>query len=435
MKIAVIGTGYVGLVTAVVLADRGHDVITVDNNPEKLAKLRAGISPIYEPGVEDMLASTLATGRLTISDSVAEATQMSEIIFIAVGTPSWEDGSVDMAYVYQVAKEIGSQIKSYKIVVNKSTVPIGTGREVARILQEAGADAKNFDVISNPEFLREGSALKDTLEPDRIIIGSMVPDAADRLSEVYKSFDCPILKTTLESAELIKYASNCFLAVKISYINAFSRIAEICGADVADVAAGMGFDDRIGKKFLQAGLGWGGSCLPKDTLGLLATSREMGYDFGLLEAAVTVNNDQIDHFIDRIRTKLGGFNGKTVGLLGLAFKPNTDDIRYAKSLDIIQAVTAEGGKIRCHDPVAMDNVRSEIGVNDVVVFCNSGEEVAHDCDVLVLVTEWAIFKSMDYAQIANSMNEKILFDGRRALSPAEMESAGFEYFTVGSLHG
>ncbi len=433
MRIAVIGTGYVGLVTAVVLADRGHDVITVDNNPAKLSLLRNGKSPIFEPGVENMLVATIASGKLSISDSVAEATQKSEIIFIAVGTPSREDGSVDMTYVYEVAKEIGNNIHDKKIVVNKSTVPIGTSHEVIKIIQECGVKPELFDVISNPEFLREGSALQDTLHPDRIIIGSLNEEAANRLSKVYETFDCPIVMTSLESSELIKYASNCFLAVKISYINAFSRIAELCGADISDVANGMGFDERIGKKFLQAGVGWGGSCLPKDTLGLLATTRELGYDFALLQSAVDVNNQQIEHFINRVRTKIGGFSGKKVGLLGLAFKPNTDDIRYAKSLDIIRAVTEEGGFIRCHDPAAMSNVQAELGVQGSVVYCTNVDEVPADCDVLILVTEWAIFKSLDFTSYGNQMKSKVIFDGRRFLNSASLLESGFEYFTVGSI--
>ena len=311
MRIAVIGTGYVGLVTGVVLADLGNDVICVDNSPEKLEKLRAAKSPIYEPGIEVLLERNLREGRLTISDSVGDATQKSEIIFIAVGTPAMPDGSPDLRAVEAVAKEIGNNIKEYKLVVNKSTVPVGSGEMVANLIANQGVDRSLFDVVSNPEFLREGSAVYDTQNPDRIVIGASRPEAAERLKKLFEAFDCPVIVTDLQSAELIKYSSNCFLAMKISFINAVSRICELADGNVADVAKGIGLDARISPQFLGAGLGWGGSCFPKDTLGMIDTAKNLGYKFTLMEATVQVNEDQTLHFIDRMRQRLGGFAGKT----------------------------------------------------------------------------------------------------------------------------
>lgn len=429
MQISVIGTGYVGLVHGVVLADLGNDVICVDNNPEKLAKLRSGKSPIYEEGLEDLIQRTLASGRLKISDSVAEATRNSEIIFIAVGTPAMPDGSPDLRAVYAVATEIGKNITKHTVVVNKSTVPVGSGDLVANILREQGLDDSLFHVVSNPEFLREGSAVWDTQNPDRIVIGARNPEAAERLKQLYASFECPIIVTDVESAELIKYASNCFLATKISFINAFSRLCELCGGNVADVAYGMGLDDRIGPKFLGAGLGWGGSCFPKDTAGMISTAERLGYDFSLLKAAVQVNDEQIRHFYDRIEARFGDLRGKTIGLLGLAFKPNTDDIRYAKSLDLIKWLSAAGATIRTYDPAAMDAVRE---LYPDITYCDGPYPVAEGADALVLVTEWGIFKSLDFEKVGSLMREKVMFDGRRVLNREKLQAIGFEVFAVGA---
>lgn len=430
MRIAVIGTGYVGLVTGVVLADLGNDVICVDNDPEKLAKLRAGKSPIYEPGVEELLERGLAEGRLTISDSVADATKKSDIVFVAVGTPSMPDGSPDLRAVRAVVGEIGRSLEKYTVIVNKSTVPVGSGELVANLLREQGAKDELFDVVSNPEFLREGSAVWDTQNPDRIVIGAKKPEAADRLKELYSPFDCPVIVTDLESAELIKYASNCFLATKISFINAISRLCELCGGNVADVAKGMGMDARIGPQFLGAGLGWGGSCLPKDTAGMIDTAERLGYDFSLIKAVVRVNDEQVAHFVERIRQRMGGFQGKTVGLLGLAFKPNTDDIRYAKSLVVIEEVLKDGGKVQAFDPVAAENVSK---LWPQVKYCEGTYQVAEGADVAVLVTEWNEFRQLDLERFGSAMKQRILFDGRRVYNRATVEQAGFEYHTIGSI--
>ncbi|MCC6351257.1 MAG: UDP-glucose/GDP-mannose dehydrogenase family protein [Fimbriimonadaceae bacterium] len=429
MKVAVIGTGYVGLVTGVVLAELGNDVVCVDNDPEKIDKLRNGIPPIYEPGVEEMLKSGLRDGFLSISDSIREATRASEIVFIAVGTPPGDDGTPDLTAVRAVAAEIGKAIDKYTVVVNKSTVPVGSGELVETIIAEQGADRSSFDVVSNPEFLREGSAIYDTLNPDRIVIGAKSRDAAVKLVELYAPIEKPMIITDLESAEMIKYASNSLLATKISFINAISRLCELTGANVADVAKGVGADNRIGPQFLGAGLGWGGSCFPKDVQGLVKISERYGYDFKLLKEVWNINADQTQHFLRRIETTLGTLADKNIALLGLAFKPNTDDIRFAKSLEIIEYILERGGNVTAYDPVAAEHVRD---LYPSVTYVDSVYEVSDQADALVLVTEWNEFKQIDLDRLGGPMRQRLLFDGRRVYSKQLAERAGFEYFTVGS---
>lgn len=429
MKVTVVGTGYVGLVTGVVLADMGNDVICIDNDQEKLEKLRNGISPIFELGVDELLRSTIADGFFRVSDSIAEGTKHADVVFIAVGTPPGPDGTPDVTAVKAVAKEIGRNIDHYTVVVNKSTVPVGTVDMVEKILLEQGCPREMFDVVSNPEFLREGTAVWDTKNPDRIVIGTRNSDAAERLKELYSPLDKPTIVTDPYSAELIKYASNSFLAIKISFINAISRICEAHGANVQDVAKGVGSDTRIGPKFLQAGLGWGGSCLPKDVAGLIKIAEGSDYDFALLKAADDINKDQTQHFLRRMEKRLGGFSGKTVSLLGLAFKPNTDDIRDAKSLEMIETLLAKGARIKAFDPVAVDNVRA---LWPQVEYVEHIYDVTDGADALVLVTEWNEFKSLDLNRLGGCMKQKVLFDGRRCYSRLVVERAGFEYFTIGS---
>jgi len=429
MKVAVIGTGYVGLVTGVVLAELGNDVICVDKDPAKVEKLRAGIPPIYEPGIEEMLRKALQEGFLTISEDVSHAVERSEVVFIAVGTPPGDDGTPDLTAVKAVASEIGNSIKSYTVVVNKSTVPVGSGELVEEIILSKGVPTHLFDVVSNPEFLREGSAIHDTLNPDRIVIGAKRRDAAMKLVELYATLEAPIIITDLNSAELIKYASNSFLALKISFINAISRICELCDANVADVAKGMGTDKRIGPQFLQAGLGWGGSCFPKDVLGMLSTAKRVGYDFGLLQEVIDINDDQSAHFVRRLEKRLGGFAGKKVGMMGLAFKPNTDDIRDAKAIAIVQQILDGGGQVSAYDPIATENFRQ---LFPTIEYTKSVYDVAANADALVLVTEWNEFKQLDLQRLGSPMKSRILFDGRRVYRPDNAKRAGFEYFTIGS---
>ncbi len=429
MKVAVVGTGYVGLVTGVVLADLGNQVICVDKDQRKLEMLRKGQPPIYEPGVEELLKRGLKSGNFTVTDDIAAAVKASEIVYIAVGTPPAEDGTPDLTAVRAVASAIGKAIDKPTVVVNKSTVPVGSGDMVENILREQGADPNLFDVVSNPEFLREGSAISDTLRPDRIVIGAKRKEAAIKLVELYATLEAPMIVTDLNSAELIKYGANSFLAMKISFINALSRICELCDANVADVARGMGSDARIGKQFLSAGLGWGGSCFPKDVQGMVKTAERFGYDFGLMNEVIQINEDQTHAFIDRLEKRLGGFQGKTIGLMGLAFKPNTDDIRDAKALVIIDRVLKSGGFIRAYDPVAEENVR-EIYPN--ITYVQSVYEIPANADAIVVVTEWNEFRQLSLDRLASSCKGKILFDGRRIYSRKQAEEAGFEYHTIGS---
>jgi len=429
MKVAVVGTGYVGLVTGVVLADLGNQVICVDKDERKLQMLRKGQPPIYEPGVEELLKRGLKSGNFTVTDDIAAAVKASEIVYIAVGTPPAEDGTPDLTAVRAVAAAIGKAIDKPTVVVNKSTVPVGSGDMVENILREQGADPELFDVVSNPEFLREGSAISDTLRPDRIVIGAKRKEAAIKLVELYATLEAPMIVTDLNSAELIKYGANSFLAMKISFINALSRICELCDANVADVARGIGSDARIGKQFLSAGLGWGGSCFPKDVQGMVKTAERFGYDFGLMNEVIQINEDQTHAFIDRLEKRLGGFQGKTIGLMGLAFKPNTDDIRDAKALVIIDRVLKAGGFIRAYDPVAEENVRE---IYPDITYVQSVYEVPANADAIVVVTEWNEFRQLSLERLASSCKGKVLFDGRRIYSRKQAEEAGFEYHTIGS---
>lgn len=418
-----------GLVTGVVLAELGNDVICVDKDEAKVEKLKQGIPPIYEPGIEELLKKALNEGFLTVSTSISDAVQASEVVYIAVGTPPGDDGTPDLTAVKAVATEIGKAIKKHTVVINKSTVPVGSGELVESIILAQGVQPHLFDVVSNPEFLREGSAIHDTLHPDRIVIGAKRKDAALKLVELYATLEAPMIITDLNSAELIKYASNSFLALKISFINAISRICELCNANVADVSKGMGSDKRIGPQFLQAGLGWGGSCFPKDVLGMLTTAQRYGYDFGLLEEVIKINDDQTSHFVRRLAKRLGGFEGKRIGLMGLAFKPNTDDIRDAKSLIIVKEILEQGGIISAYDPIAMDNFRAEF---PQLNYTKSVYDVSEGADAIVMVTEWNEFKQLDLNRLGSRMNSRILFDGRRVYKRDAAERAGFEYYTIGS---
>ncbi|MCH8977617.1 MAG: UDP-glucose/GDP-mannose dehydrogenase family protein [Armatimonadetes bacterium] len=429
MNVAVIGTGYVGLPTGVVLADLGHNVVCIDKDEEKIAMLQRAESPIYEPGVEELLRKVLDSGRLRLSCSIADGIKDADVVFIAVQTPSGPDGRPDLSAIRAVATEIGRNVSRPIVIVNKSTIPVGSAEVVERLILEAGADPSLVDVVSNPEFLREGSALKDSYSPDRIVIGAKRREAAEKVAEIFSALDAPVLITDVESAAMIKYASNSYLATKISYINAISRICELCGADVAEVAKGMGMDARIGPEFLKAGLGWGGSCFPKDVQGLLATSSDLGYEFGLLHASNQVNEEQARSFMGRLRKELGGFEGKTVALLGLSFKPNTDDIRDAKSLELISILKDEGAKVRAYDPAAMPAIQA---VCPDVHCAEDAYQAAEGADAVVVVTEWGEFKVLDLERLGQGMKSRVLFDGRRVFRPEDAKAAGFVYARVGT---
>ena len=430
MNICVIGTGYVGLVTGVVFADLGNEVVCVDKNDAKVEGLNRGVMPIYEPGLEEMVARNVADGRLTFTTDLDESVAKSEIVFIAVGTPPKEDGSTDLSFVEDAAKGIARSLNRYKVIVNKSTVPVGTGNFVREVIQTNKRRAIDFDVVSNPEFLREGSAITDTLVPDRIVIGAPNRIVAMRLLELYAPLERPMIITDVASAEMIKYASNAFLATKISFANAIANICESAGADVTQVVKGMGLDSRIGQAFLSAGLGYGGSCFPKDTRSLLHTAHDYGCEFPLLDATIQTNEDQPKRFIAKIHKALGGddLKGKTVGILGLAFKPNTDDMREAKSLDVIADMLKSGAQVRAYDPIAIENTRS---VFPDITYCADAYEVAAGADALIIVTEWNAFKLLNFERIHSTMVRPLILDGRNLYDPDHMRRQGFEYHSVG----
>src|SRR5438046_7146354 len=386
MNICVVGTGYVGLVTGAVFADLGNEVICVDNQHDKITELRAGRMPIYEPGLEEMVARNVADGRLSFSTDLADGVRRSVIVFITVGTPPKSDGQTDLTAVGEVARGIGEAMDRYTVVVNKSTVPVGTGDFVRDVIARHQKRPVPFDVVSNPEFLREGSAIEDTLRPDRIVIGAPTQQVAMSLLELYAPLERPMIITDVPSAEMIKYASNAFLATKISFMNAIANVCEQAGADISQVMKGVGLDSRIGKAFLQAGLGYGGSCFPKDTESLVHTARTFGYDFALLRAVIDVNHERSAHFVGIMREALGSFEKRVIAVLGLAFKPNTDDMRDAKSLEIVTALLEAGATVRVYDPVAADNARKILPTG--VEFADSPYAAAAGADAVPLVTEW-----------------------------------------------
>ncbi len=429
MQLSVIGTGYVGLVTGAVFADMGNEVICVDKDEEKIAALRAGMMPIYEPGLEEMVRHNVEEGRLSFTTDTEEAVRRSEVVFIAVGTPSLPDGQPDLSQVEDACRHIARALNAPKVIVNKSTVPVGTGDVVRRwIEQYAPSDHPDFEVVSNPEFLREGSAIYDTLHPDRIVIGAANQNAAMKLIELYAPLERPMIITDVNSAELIKYASNCFLAMKISYINAIARICDLSGADVTLVAKGMGYDKRIGDQFLQAGLGWGGSCFPKDVSAMIATADALGYDFQLLKAVKQINDEQPLYFVGKMRDALDGLEGKRIAILGLSFKPNTDDLREAKSLQIIAALLAEGAEVRAYDPIAMPKARA---IFPQITYCENAYDAATDCDAVAVVTEWNEFRQINLEKLRQAMRRPLLFDGRNIYNPHKVKQAGLEYYGIG----
>ena len=431
MDIAVIGTGYVGLVTGAGLADFGNDVVCVDVDVKKIEALRRGEIPIYEPGLDKLVSKNVTEGRLRFTTNLEESIRDARAIFIAVGTPPKPDGSADLRYVEEVARTIARHMNGPKLVVTKSTVPIGTGRMIERILDEAGK-GKLGSVVSNPEFLREGSAIEDFMKPDRVVIGASTKEAADLMKEIYAplhSLEIPFVVTNVESSELIKYASNGFLATKITFINEIATICEKVGADVHHVAIGMGLDSRIGPKFLQAGPGFGGSCFPKDTSAMADIARRYGYEFQIMEAVLRVNEAVKDRMIDKVTEALDGdAKGKTIGILGLAFKPETDDMRDSPTIPIIKGLQAAGAKIRAYDPQAMENAR-KIFVD--VVYCDDPYQTAEGADALVIATEWNAFRALNLQRIRKALRQPVVVDLRNVYDPQRMRSEGFAYTSVG----
>src|SRR5882724_937623 len=429
MNICVVGAGYVGLVTGAVFADLGNEVVCVDNLADKIDALQAGRLPIYEPGLEEMVVRNMSDGRLSFSTDLAAAVRKSVIVFIAVGTPPKVDGQADLSAVEAVAEEIGRAMDRYTVVVNKSTVPVGTGEFVREVIERHQRQPVPFDVVSNPEFLREGSAIEDTLRPHRIVIGARTQQVAMTLLELYAPLERPMIITDVPSAEMIKYASNAFLSTKISFINAIANICELAGADVTQVIKAVGLDARIGHAFLQAGLGYGGSCFPKDSDSLVHTAATLGYDFRLLRAAIDVNRERAEHFVAMITKALSPLDDRVIAVLGLAFKPNTDDMREAKSVEVIRRLVELGATVCTYDPVAIPNARRELPAD--VTYCDSAYEAATGADALALVTEWNEFKFLNLERVRALMRRPVVFDGRNAWEPERMRRLGFEYHSIG----
>jgi UDPglucose 6-dehydrogenase len=428
MKLTIIGTGYVGLVTGTCFAEVGHNVICVDNDASKVKTLQQGGIPIYEPGLEELVKKHTASGRLSFTTSTAEGVEKSDVVFIAVPTPPMTDGSVDLSFIERVAREIAAAMTDYKIVVDKSTVPVKTGDKVAETIKRYCKAKVEFDVVSNPEFLREGFAVEDLMKPDRIVVGVKSQRPVPALKEIYKPFNAPVIVTDINSAELIKHASNSFLALKISYINAISVLCEAAGANVQEVANGMGMDDRIGRRFLNASLGFGGSCFPKDLSAFIKIAEQVGYDFGLLKEVQKINAEQMNRFVKKIVDTLWVLKDKKIGVLGLAFKQNTDDIRMSPAIELCQRLQREGAILTVYDPKAMDKARA---VLKDVTFVDDMNAVADGCDALVVATEWEEFKKLDLERVRKSLSHPIMFDGRNLFDHVEMERLGFIYKSVG----
>jgi UDPglucose 6-dehydrogenase len=428
MRISLIGTGYVGLVTGTCFAEVGHRVICVDCDPEKVRLLEAGGIPIYEPGLDDLVRKNVTAGRLRFTTSTKEGVESSEVIFIAVPTPPQPDGSVDLSFIEGVARDIAAAMTSYKIVVDKSTVPVRTGEKVAETIKRYCKAKVDFDVVSNPEFLREGFAVEDFLKPDRIVVGVQSQRPVPAMKEIYAPYQAPIIVTDINSAELIKHAANSFLALKISYINAVSVICEASGANVIEVANGIGMDERIGRRFLDASLGFGGSCFPKDLSAFIKIAEELGCDFALLKEVQRINALQMDRFVRKISDTLWVLKDKHLGVLGLAFKQNTDDVRMSPAIDLCQRLQKQGVRLRVHDPRAMEKAKA---VLRDVTYVDDMNAVAEGCDALVVATEWPEFKQLDLERARKAMTHPIFFDGRNLFDPQEMERLGFIYKSIG----
>jgi UDPglucose 6-dehydrogenase len=430
-SIAVIGTGYVGMVTGAMLAEIGHDVTCIDNDARKIAAIQQGRLPIYEPGLDELVERLRATGRLHFTSDIVEPVRRADVVFICVGTPAMPSGKADLSYIEQVSRAIAANLVGYTVIVEKSTVPVHTGLKVKRTIERAAA-GRDFDVASNPEFLAEGRAVHDALNPNRIVIGVDSQRARAVLEVTYAPLAARsrLIVTTIESAEIIKHASNSFLALKISYINAVARVCELAGADIVEVATGMGLDERIGPQFLRAGIGYGGSCFPKDVDAFYDIATELGYEFSLLKEAQRINAEQRSWFIRKIEQALWVVKGKRVALLGLSFKPDTDDLREAPALDVASWLVAHGAEVVAHDPVAIDKAREHPSLRGVTFVSDPYLAVA-DADALVLLTEWRDYRDLEMARLRQAMRQPILLDARNHFDPAAMRALGFEYHGVG----
>jgi len=432
VNICVIGTGYVGLVTGTCFADFGVHVTCVDKDKNKIDTLQEGKLPIYEPGLQEIVDKNVNAGRLVFTTDLAESIKNSLVVFIAVGTPPRDDGSADLQYIKDVAGAIADNLNGYKVIVTKSTVPVGTGAIIENIIKERQNGGHSFDIVSNPEFLREGSAVEDFMRPNRVVIGARHQQAVAIMKDLYSPLyilETPIVITNVETAELIKYASNAFLATKISFINEMANISERCGADINMVAKGMGLDKRIGPKFLHPGPGYGGSCFPKDTLAITSIARDHGYTCAIVEAVVEVNNRQRELAVTKIKTAMGEIKDKTIGVLGITFKPNTDDIRESPAMHVIERLTEEGAHVRCYDPAGMELARAVLDPG--VVYCDDAYDTAVGCDALVIMTEWNQFRKLDFQRLKETLKTPLMIDMRNIYDPEGMKAHGFSYVSVG----
>src|SRR6478672_7940960 len=430
MDISIIGSGYVGLVTGACFADVGHHVICVDNDSEKVRQLQAGEIPIYEPGLQEIVHRNVSAQRLHFTGNIQEAVERSQVIFIAVPTPPLPDGDVDLSFVEKVAREIAGVLTDYRVIVDKSTVPVKTGEKVAESIKRYNRHGAEFDVVSNPEFLREGCAVRDLMHPDRIVIGAQSEHAIDLMKKVYEPFMAPILVTDINSAELIKHAANSFLALKISYINAVSAICEASGADIEKVADGIGTDKRIGRSFLNAGIGYGGSCFPKDIAAFIHISEQLGVPFTLLKEVQRINGGQRDRFLKLIRDTLWVLREKKIAVWGLTFKPDTDDVRSSVAIELVDAMLREGAHVTVYDPKGMEKAHELKTVADAK-FAASALEAVDGAEALVIATEWPEFANVDLADVKKRMTTPIVFDGRNLLKPETMGDLGFHYHSIG----
>ncbi len=435
MNLAMIGTGYVGLVSGACFADFGHSVVCVDSDGERVEQLRTGAIPFYEPGLAEMVARNVTAGRLRFTTSVAEAVEASLVVFLAVGTPDGQAGGADLSQVETAAREIAEHLDGYRVIVTKSTVPVGTGAHLRQLISARLRQPFAFDIVSNPEFLREGSAINDFMRPDRVVIGTASEPAAAIMREIYRPLyliETPVLLTDIETAELIKYASNAFLAVKIGFINEVANLCDLVGADVHVVAKGMGLDKRIGPKFLHPGPGYGGSCFPKDTRALAAIGVARGARQQIVETAIAVNERQREVVFEKLQEALGGIAGRRVAVLGLAFKPNTSDVRESPGVDMCRRIAAAGGSVRAFDPVANDEAfRALSSVGDAIVFSRDAYDAASGSDALVVMTEWNEFRNLDLARLSGLMQTPVIVDARNVLEPARALAAGFIYRSIG----
>jgi UDPglucose 6-dehydrogenase len=430
MDLSIIGSGYVGLVTGACFADVGHNVICVDNDPRKVEALQAGRVPIYEPGLEEVINRNVAAQRLRFTGSIKEGVDNSQIVFIAVPTPQGADGQVDLSFIEKVAREIAQVLTGYRVIVDKSTVPVKTGEKVAESIKRYNKQGAQFDVVSNPEFLREGCAVADLMHPDRIVIGAQSEQAIDLMKKVYEPFMAPILVTDINSAELIKHAANSFLALKISYINAVSAICEASGGDVEKVADGIGMDRRIGRNFLNAGIGYGGSCFPKDIAAFIKISEQLGVPFNLLKEVQRINASQKDRFLGAIREKLWVLREKKIAVWGLTFKPDTDDIRSSVAIDLVADMLKEGAIVTAYDPKGMEKAR-EIDAIKGATFVDSALAAIDGAEALIVATEWSEFGNVDLAAVKEKMHTPMIFDGRNLFDPKTMATLGFHYHSIG----